>query len=63
MLQILAVATGGALIGFSFYLGSKIVDRYLKVLEKSQWKNFVIAIIGFTICTAISVGILSFLLP
>lgn len=48
-MQILVAGASGFLIGLSFYLGSKIVNKYFKVLENSQWKNFVIAVIGFTI--------------
>jgi hypothetical protein len=48
-MQILVACTSGFLIGLSFYLGSKIVNKYLKVLENSQWKNFVTAVIGFII--------------
>lgn len=49
IMQILVAGASGLLIGLSFYLGSKIVNKYLKVLENSQWKNFVTAVIGFII--------------
>ena len=61
-MEILVAAVSGGLIGLSFYLGSKIVNKYFKGLENSQWKNFVIAIIGFAIIILFSVLLLSILM-
>jgi putative effector of murein hydrolase LrgA (UPF0299 family) len=48
-MELLVTAVSGALIALCFYLSSKIVNRYIKVLKNNQWKNFVIAVIGFII--------------
>ena len=49
IMQLLVAGVSGGLIWASFYLGYKIVSKYFKVLENSQWKNFVSAVIGFII--------------
>jgi hypothetical protein len=48
-MSVLVALASGVLIALSFYLGVKIVNRYLKGLENSQWKNFVTVIVGFII--------------
>lgn len=53
-MQLLVAGACGALIGFSFYLGSKIVNKYFKRLENSQWKNFVSFSIGSIIVMVLS---------
>ena len=53
-MKLLVAGVCGALIGFSFYLGSKIVNKYFKGLENSQWKNFVSFSIGSIIVLAFS---------
>ena len=53
-MQLLVAGASGALIGFSFYLGSKIVNKYFKSLENSQWRNFVSFSIGSIIVVAFS---------
>lgn len=54
IMQLLVAGACGALIGFSFYLGSKIVNKYFKRLENSQWKNFVSFSIGSIIVAILS---------
>ena len=53
-MQLLVAGACGALLGFSFYLGSKIVNKYFKRLENSQWKNFVSFSIGSIIVATLS---------
>lgn len=53
IVQFLVAGASGALIGFSFYLGSKIVKKYFKGLENSKWKNFVTFSIGSIIVMAV----------
>lgn len=52
-MPVLVALASGVLIALSFYLGVKIVNRYLKGLENSQWKNFVTAIVCFIILIVI----------
>lgn len=53
IMQLLVLGASGALIGFSAYLGSKIVKKYFKGLENSKWKNFVTFSIGSVIVMAV----------